>query len=214
MKRKELQKAYKEGLINDDAYKNELFKLETASKVKKKHRIYDSVREEEFMELIKHVKSKRILIAFYLAYGSGLRISEVLHLEPDEISNNTLMVRQGKGGKDRRVNVPKGFKKDWIKLLPLKITKMAIQKAFLKASFKANINKVLETYITKSGKTRKKYRLTFHCLRHSYGTRALEKGVPINQVQLLLGHANVSTTSRYIKANPVEAIQSIIDKGV
>ena len=91
---------------------------------------------------------------------------------------------------------------------------MGIQKSFLRASIKSKVNKVIYQFKDKNGRTKNKYRLHFHCLRHSFATRALEKGVPINQVQMLLGHSNVSTTNEYVRANPVEAIQSIIDKGV
>lgn len=47
-----------------------------------------------------------------------------------------------------------------------------------------------------------------HSLRHGFATRCLESGIPINQVQMLLGHSNVSTTSIYVKANPIDAIKN------
>lgn len=188
----------------------------TSPKKRKIHRDYDSITEEEFIKIIEYIHSKKVLVACLLAYGSGMRIQEILNLEPDDIRGNIITIRQGKGGKDRKTNKPQGFKEEYRKLLPLKdkITKMGIQKSFHKATMDSKINKIIFTYKTKGGKERNKYRLHFHCLRHSFATRAIEKGVPINQVQLLLGHSNVSTTSKYIRANPIDAIQNIIDKGV
>jgi integrase len=214
--KKELNRAYNNKLIDEDKYKEELFKLETTERKKDTKRHYDAVTEEEFENIMKEIKSKRVLIACYLAYGSGLRIAEILKLEKDDIKlqQHKIFVRQGKGRKDRPASTPKGFKTDWLSLFPLKITKMGIEKAFNTASLKAKVNKIIYTFKTKDGKERNKYRIHFHCLRHSFATRAIEKGVPINQVQLLLGHANISTTNEYIRANPTDAIQSIIDRGV
>jgi hypothetical protein len=49
---------------------------------------------------------------------------------------------------------------------------------------------------------------------NSYATRCIENGVPLNQLQILLGHENLTTTNRYTKANPKDAIQSVLDKGI
>jgi integrase/recombinase XerD len=181
---------------------------------RKSSRIYECVTEEEFIKIIELISSKKILIAMSLAYGSGLRISEILGLQPDDIKEQSIFVRQGKNSKDRVTNRPQKFRKEWLQYFPLNITKTAIEKSFLKASLEAKINRVIYSFKTKEGKERKKYRLHFHCLRHSYATRALEKGVPINQVQILLGHSNISTTNRYVHANPQDAIKNIIDKGI
>lgn len=214
--KKELNEAFNNHLIDEVKYKEELFKLETLPKKRKEKRHYQAISADEFELIMKQIKSKKVLIACYLAYGSGLRIAEILKLEPDDIklSQHKLFVRQGKGSKDRTTNSPLGFKQEWIKLFPLKITKMGIQSAFLRASIKAKVNKVIYTFKDGKGRTKNKYKMHFHCLRHSFATRALEKGVPINQVQMLLGHSNISTTNEYVRANPTEAIQSIIDKGV
>ena len=216
MNRHELQKMYEEKLISEDAYKEELFKLAQAKPPKKEKRLYEKVTKEEFFEMLRHINSTKVQIAMYLAYGSGLRIQEILNLTKDDIDLKArkIFIRQGKGCKDRITVAPKKFKEEYRQLLPLSITKAAIEKAFTLASLKANINKIIYTFKTKDRKERNKYRLHFHCLRHSFATNLLEKGVPINQVQLLLGHANLSTTSNYTKASPDETINNIITKGL
>ena len=210
----ELKKAFDTGLIAEDKFKEELFKLATAKKEKSSTRIYESVTPNEFNKIMEHIKSPRVRLACVIAYRSGLRIEEIIDLQPDDIKNNSIFIRQGKFSKDRVTNRPKNMKSELIKLLPLHITKYAIQKAFHKASIEAGVNREIYRFKTKEGKERIKYRLHFHCLRHSFATQLIEAGVPLNQVQALLGHSNLATTSRYSKANPQEAIANAIKAGM
>lgn len=184
--------------------------------MQKQKRIYEQIKEEDFNNIIKKIKSKKIIIACYLAYGCGMRLEEILNLKFDDINldKHTIFIRQGKGNKDRVVNVPKYFKKEWLSYFPLQITRIAIQKSFLKASLITNINSIIYTYQTKKNQIRKKYRYHFHCLRHSFATRCIENNIPLNQLQLLLGHSNLSTTSNYVRANPDDAIKFILDKKI
>lgn len=214
--RTELKHAYDNKLIDEIKYKEELFKLETTKKEKKPQRIYEHVTEKEYQALIKEIKNKKILLAFLLAYGCGLRVDEIISLQRDDIKfdQHLIFVRQGKGNKDRKVLIPKGFRKDYLSFFPLNITVTAIEKTFLKKSLKIGINRVIYTFKTKSGKIRNKYRLHFHCLRHSFAIRCLDSGMPANQVQILLGHASLQTTSRYTTVSSDVAIQNAIAKGL
>ena len=163
----------------------------------KKKSLPKAIRSEEFKLLIRNVpkRDREALVGFLLAYGSGLRVSEVIALKPENIRENTIEIWSGKGGVDRTVPKPKGWK-DWmIKIIPIKKTVRSLQRNFKTASKKA---KLPEHY-------------TFHSLRHGFATRLLESGVPINQVQLLLGHSALSTTSIYLKARPMDAIKSYED---
>jgi integrase/recombinase XerD len=180
--------------------------------MKKPKRIYEAVPEEDFVKLIKTTKKKVHRICFILAYGSGLRISEIKNLQPEDINlkEHKLFIRQAKGSKDRVVNSPKWLKQVHIEHFPIKISIRAIQLAFLNASKKAGFNSII--YTDEAGRPRYKYH--FHSLRHSFATRALSKGVPVHYVQILLGHENLSTTNRYTKANPVDAIQDVVEKGI
>jgi integrase/recombinase XerD len=182
---------------------------------RKAQRIYESLSEAEFVKLLDNTKSQKHQLAFILAYGSGLRISEVTALQPGDIDieGKRLFVRQGKGSKDRIVNTPKWIKDKHVKLLPLKISERAIEAGFRRSSYRAGINSVIGSYL-KQGKSIPIQKFHYHSLRHSYATRAIEGGVALNHLQVLLGHENLSTTNRYTKANPKDAIQSILDKGL
>jgi integrase/recombinase XerD len=168
---------------------------ENVVKVKKKSRkIPKCVREDEFIELIKATPIKDYVarIGFLLAYSAGMRVSEVLKCKPDDFRPNSIFIPESKYGVERIVPIPKGWKQDFLKKLPLKCSIRTMQRKFEKYAASA---KLPEFY-------------SFHSLRHGFATRCLEKGMPINQVQVLLGHANIATTSVYTKANPIDAIKS------
>jgi len=154
---------------------------------------------EEFTNLIKHTKQKHHKIAFLLGFGSGLRISEVLNLTRHEVDmkDRKILVKQGKGSKDRVVPLPKGFKEEFLKSLPLKeiVNVRALQTGFKRACSRAGI---LE----------KKPTMHFHSLRHGFATHLISQGMPIHHVRTLMGHTNISTTNIYLIANPKDALKS------
>ena len=178
----------------------------------KSKRLYESLTEEQFESVLKKAVRPIHKICFILAYGAGLRISEIPALEKHDFDfeRGTLFIRQAKSDKYRVVNIPRLFEQEHLAFIPIKLTERAIRKAFLTASLRAGVNTVLYT----DASQRPRYRYKFHSLRQSYATRALEKGVPINELQALLGHENLATTSMYTKANPMDAIASIMDKEV
>jgi site-specific recombinase XerD len=180
--------------------------------MKEAKRLYEAVTPKDFITLLKNTRKGQTgmthRMAYILAYGSGLRISEVNSVVPDNIDFNskTIMIRQAKGKKDRLTFLSKYFKKVYLPKLPIKIGERAMTRAFQRHS--APFNSVL--YVDKKGVSRLKYH--FHCLRHSFAVNALKNGVPINAVQRMLGHANLATTSRYTQLSPHDAIQAFLDK--
>lgn len=171
---------------------------ESGVKVKKRNRkIPKCVRPEEFISLINIVPKEDVVfrIGALLSYGASMRISEVVRCSPKDFRTNSIFVPESKYGVERIVPIPKGWKQEFIKYLPLKENKGSIR----------TLQRKFEDY-------KKKANLpifySFHSLRHGFATRCLENGVPINQVQVLMGHSNIATTSVYTKANPFDAIKS------
>ena len=161
----------------------------------KKRKLPSYLDEEEFIKLIKLVKKPHHKLAFILGFNSGLRISEVIHIKKEDIdlNNKRIFIRNSKWGKDRVVPLPKGFPKNYLKQIPLSCGVRALQIAFK--------NYVNKAEITKSN-------LHFHSLRHSFAVRCMNRGIPLNQIQLLLGHESISTTSIYLKINPQDALNN------
>lgn len=137
-----------------------------------------------------------------LAYGTGLRLSELRHLRVADIDSHAdrmcIRVVQGKGGKDRYVPLPKdvlqllrswwhsAHPRGW--LFPGRgdgsqpINDATAQKWYQAARAHAGITK----------------RGGIHTLRHCYATHLLEAGVDLHSLSQWLGHRHVSTTSRYL----------------
>ena len=163
-------------------------------KRKKSRKIPKCVRKDEFVSLIEKIPKKDFIarISFLLAYGAGMRVSEVLRCSPEHFKPNSIFIPESKYGVERIVPIPKGWKSEFTNKLPLKCSIRTLQRKFTKYSKLANLPKYY----------------TFHSLRHGFATRCLETGMPINQVQVLLGHSNIATTSVYTKANPMDAIKS------
>jgi integrase/recombinase XerD len=148
-----------------------------------------------------------------LAYGCGLRVSEVTHLRVADIDSarNTLWVRHGKGGKDRGVPLPAMLldelrsywrvhrPTDWLFAAPsgrplnIAIVQRSIQQARHAAGFRQ--------------------RVTVHTLRHCYATHLLEAGTDLPTLQRLLGHSHLSSTLLYLhlRADRLPHIQSPLE---
>lgn len=155
------------------------------------------LEEDEFVKLIQNTKMEEHKLAFLLGYGAGMRVSEIIHLQPTEVKfdEKRILIKEGKGGKDRVVPIPKGFKEKHIKLLPFKIGVRAVQFAFVRACKKAGLYEI-------------KPELHFHSLRHSFGSHLANQGMPIHYIRTLMGHSNISTTNVYLQANPNDALKS------
>ena len=134
-----------------------------------------------------------------LVYATGLRLSEVLNLKPEDINPERLQVRvrKGKGHKDRYVLIPKSIVPilqayleyyhpvDYLfngKYRGSRWSNRAAQECINVALQKGNLPRSIST----------------HTLRHCYATHHLEKGTDLVSLQKQKGHKHLKTTSRYI----------------
>jgi integrase/recombinase XerD len=153
---------------------------------------------QQVRRLLEAVPLGRNRLLFRIAYGCGLRVSELTHLRVGDIDSarHLLWVRHGKGNKDRGVPLPEVLlgelrdhwhaqqPRDW--LFPGRnghpVHVATLQRAFQIARRVAGLPE----------------RVTIHTLRHCYATHLLEAGTDLPTLQRLLGHSDIATTMRYI----------------
>lgn len=175
--------------------------LDPTPKLNRKLPVVLSVREvAQFFDALRSAKYRAILMT---TYAAGLRISEVTRLKIEDLDSARMqiLVRNGKGGKDRSVMFSPTLltilRKYWLmerpgyewlfpgrpKAKPLSTS--AVRKVLQKAARDAAIRK----------------HMTPHTLRHSFATHLLESGADLRLVQVLLGHRSIQTTALYTKVS-------------
>ena len=160
------------------------------------------IKPEEFNIILKAEKKKQYKLAYLLGFGSGLRISEIIGykrkdgkeiqpLTPEQIdlTEKTIRIIGGKGMKDRVVPLFSGFKEEYLKMLPLKISRSTLQHRFSVMSQRL-LNK----------------KLHFHCLRHGFAVQSVKDGIKLPYLQMALGHSRLDTTGIYTQAAPEDML--------
>jgi site-specific recombinase XerD len=172
---------------------------------------------EEVSELISvstNIKHKALLLT---AYGSGLRVSELVKLKTTSIDSESMriLIRGGKGQKDRYTILSEAsllaLRDYWRKYRPKSpegyifpgsknighMTPDAVKQAIQATLAKTNIN----------------VNVTPHTLRHCFATHLLEDGLSLLQIKELLGHYSIQSTTIYLHlANTTAGVTSPADK--
>jgi integrase/recombinase XerD len=173
---------------------------------KRAQRIPELLTRAEVARIIEACPNPKHRMLLELCYGCGLRVSEVVAVRLRHIDGERRLLRieQGKGAKDRAVILSPGLLDklrrywslyrpgDWLfpsardPRTPLSIT--SAQRVFGRAKARGGVDKI-------GG---------IHGLRHAYATHQLENGLPVHQLQRLLGHGNLQSTLRYVHWVPGE----------
>jgi integrase/recombinase XerD len=139
-------------------------------------------------------------------YGAGMRISELVNLDVDDVDleEGSVLIRSGKGGKSRRVPVGRAARAAVGAYLTTVRPALAGKSPggasglFLNARggrlSRQGCWKILRRYAEMAGL---EDRVSPHTLRHSFATHMLDAGADIRVVQDLLGHASLATTQVY-----------------
>ena len=190
----------------------DMLSYESFPRPKKKKQIPKVLSKEEIETIINKTKNEKHKLIIEVIYSSGLRLSEVINLKRNDVDviSNTILVRQGKGKKDRITVLSKRVKEKLTNyLLKNKFETTYLFETNRKKKYsKASIEKILEN----SSKHIRKH-VNPHMLRHSFATHLLESGVDIRYIQKLLGHSKLETTTIYTKVarNKLETIKSPYD---
>jgi integrase/recombinase XerD len=172
-----------------------------------------ALSDAQVRSLLDHVRNPTHKACLALMYACGLRIGEAATLEVRAIDSANMLLRViGKGNKERRVPLPLPVLDDLRKLwrthrnrswlFPNSDNTGPLHRDTLRRTF-ADVARL--TGIKGA---------TSHCLRHSYATRLLENKVDTRVVQILLGHANIATTTIYTHlTEPTRAsLRCVLDK--
>ena len=169
---------------------------------------------DEVVRFLEAVPSLKTRAALTTAYAAGLRASEAVGLKVADIDSVRMVIRieQGKGGKDRTVMLS-------AQLLAILRTywRLARPKHWLfpgrdetKPMDVQVLHSACRSACAAAGLAK---RVTVHTLRHSFATHLLENGTDI-RIQVLLGHANLSSTARYTQVSNglIRRTQSPLDR--
>jgi integrase/recombinase XerD len=137
-------------------------------------------------------------------YATGLRVSELVGLKPQDVNlESGYLTTTGKGRKQRLV--PLGDEAaSWVtryvkEARPRLLKKRTSPRLFVNARGGAGLSrvgfwKILKGHGARAGITKA---LSPHVLRHSFATHLLDRGADLRAIQMMLGHADLSTTQIY-----------------
>jgi integrase/recombinase XerC len=142
-----------------------------------------------------------------LFYASGLRLSELVGLDLEDLNLSNRMVRVlGKGGKERLVPFNNATA-DAIRSCLKDRKRGEGTPLFLNYRGKRlsarSVDRLVRRYVAACGA---KFGISPHALRHSFATHLLARGADLRAIQELLGHARLSTTQRYTHINAAQLI--------
>jgi integrase/recombinase XerD len=171
---------------------------------------------DEVARLIAAAPGMKYRAALSVAYGAGLRASEVIALKVSDIDSRqmTIRIEQGKGRKDRTAKLPvqllSMLRAWWLKARPPVWLFPSRTSAFDHISAR-QLSRGCRAAVAAA---EIKKPVTLHTLRHSFATHLLEAGVDIRVIQVMLGHSKLETTSIYTQVSPklLQAAQSPFDR--
>lgn len=166
--------------------------------------------KNEISTILDAVKNPKHKLLLALAYGSGLRVSEVVKLKVHDIDweRDLIYVRKAKGDRERITLLPEKIKIELKHFLfGLDGEKFVFESTRGGRLTSRTAQKIFEESARRAGIMRN---ATFHSLRHSFATHLLENGVDIRYIQELLGHRDIKTTLIYTKvsSNAIQKIKS------
>lgn len=200
-------KFYLEKVLSQD---RQVFDLE---RPKRKKVLPQVLSEEEVLDIIRHTRNLKHKAILTTIYSDGLRMSELINLQLEDIDSGrmNIVIRNGKGGKDR-ISV---LSSHLLELLRVYFRQYRPKQYLFEGAdggtySPGSVRKILGKAVAKTN-IRKK--VTPHTLRHSFATHLLEHGTNLRYVQTLLGHTSVKTTEIYthVSSKKLEEIKSPLD---
>lgn len=210
--RRVLSSFYKWLESEDYIIKNPMIRIH---KVKVPITVKSIYSDEDIISMREHFSSNiRNLAIFDLLISSGLRIGELVLLNKDDIDfDNRSAIVYGKGAKERCIYFDVKTKMSLLKYLEQRDDDenalFVTERKYTCDSKKhrLSINQI-EFIIRDCGKINNNIHAYPHKFRRTLATKAIDKGMPIEQVQILLGHTKIDTTLKYAKVQQKNVIYS------
>ena len=171
-------------------------------KIKTKTVVKNIISDEGIEKLRDNCKEKRDLAIIDLLYSTGIRVGELVNLNIEDIDlEGRECIVYGKGDKERRVYFDAKAKVHLKEYIDARTDNN--EALFVTLDEPHNRLKIsgVEIRLRKMGRMLDLDRIHPHKFRRSMATRAIDKGMPIEQVQKILGHSQIDTTMQYAMVN-------------
>ncbi len=188
---------------------NYIFKspLRRIHKIKMTHSVKDTYADEELEKLRDDCGELRNLAIIDILNSTGMRVGELVNLDRDDINfNERECLVLGKGDKERVVYFDARAKLHLKKYLKSRTDNNPALFVSLRRPYNRLLTSGVEIMLKKMGKKCNIAHVHPHKFRRTMATTAIDKGMPIEQVQRLLGHEKIDTTLHYamVKQNNVK----------
>lgn len=171
-------------------------------KIKTKQAVKEVISDEMIEQLRDHCKCKRDLAMIDLLYSTGIRVGELVGLNRTDINfEERECVVYGKGDKERRVYFDAKSKLHLQDYLKERVDDNPALFVTLDAPYERLKISGVEIRVRELGRKLNMDKIHPHKFRRTMATRAIDKGMPIEQVQKILGHSQIDTTMQYAIVN-------------
>lgn len=171
-------------------------------KIKTKQPVKETISDEAIEKLRDHCKCMRDLAMIDLLYSTGIRVGELVNLNIDDIDFEAReCIVFGKGDKERKVYFDAKAKIHLQNYLESRTDNNPALFVTLDAPHCRLKISGVEIRIRELGRRLHLTKIHPHKFRRTMATRAIDKGMPIEQVQKLLGHSQIDTTMQYAIVN-------------
>ncbi len=171
-------------------------------KIKTNQQVKEIISDEDIERLRDKCSCKRDLAMIDLLYSTGIRVGELVNLDISDIDFEAReCIVFGKGGKERKVYFDAKAKLHLQDYVQSRCDDNSALFVTLDAPFDRLKISGVEIRIRSLGRNINLSRIHPHKFRRTMATRAIDKGMPIEQVQKILGHSQIDTTMQYAMVN-------------
>lgn len=171
-------------------------------KIKTKKPVKETISDEMIERMRDNCRCKRDLAIIDLLYSTGIRVGELVNINIEDVDfEEREIVVFGKGDKERRVYFDARTKVHLRNYLDSRIDTNKALFVTLDSPFDRLKISGVEIRLRQLGRKLDLEKIHPHKFRRTMATRAIDKGMPIEQVQKILGHSQIDTTMEYAIVN-------------